>query len=125
MDMTPDTLETATTILPTTATDPTMASSTAEAVHDMAVQQMMSIFRDNYKITLEDLSIVSEGSQSQEFSPTQYFYLHSCANQDAEAQRDREFLEAWLRQNAPIKIFSDWGQFVNGCPRGVIMVCIL
>jgi hypothetical protein len=120
MDMTPDALETASTTLPA-ATDSIIVPSP-----EAATQTMLRIFRDNYKITLEELSTVSEGGGSQKLSLTKEFYLHPCAHQDDEARKDREFLEAWLKtKNPQIKIFSDWEKFVENCPRGVIMVCIL
>ena len=103
-----------------TATDSIMVPSPEEAT-----QTMLRIFRDNYKITLEQLSTVSEGTKSQVLSSTPNFYLHSCSNQEGEARKDGEFLEAWLKTYPQINIFSDWKKFLNECPRGVIMVCIL
>lgn len=90
-----------------------------------ATQAMLRIFRDTYKITMEELATVSECTKSQGLSLTPNFYLHPCSNQESEARKDGEFLEAWLRTYPEIIIFSDWKQFLNECPRGVIMVCLL
>ncbi|KAJ5211502.1 uncharacterized protein N7498_003148 [Penicillium cinerascens] len=114
-DLITDPLEHVTTT-PSTAADSIMVPSPEEAT-----QTMLRIFRDNYKITLEQLSTVSEGTQSQVLSPTPNFYLHSCSNQEGEARKDGEFLEAWLKTFPQINIFSDWKKFLNECPRGVIM----
>lgn len=117
-DLITDPLEYVTTL--STAADSLMVPSPEEAT-----QTMLRIFRDNYKITLKQLSTVSEGTQSQVLSPTPNFYLHSCSNQEGEARKDGEFLEAWLKTYPQINIFSDWKKFLNECSRGVIMVCIL
>ncbi|KAJ5132992.1 hypothetical protein N7448_007150, partial [Penicillium atrosanguineum] len=97
-------------------TDPTMMLSPIES----AKKEMLDIFRSTYKITLERLSTVSEGTGTGVYSPAHNFYLHLCAEADDETKQDREWLQTWLETFPQIKIFSDWGEFLK-TSRGVIM----
>ncbi|KAJ5761031.1 hypothetical protein N7520_008187 [Penicillium odoratum] len=87
-------------------------------VSEQAIDEMLKIFKDQFKMTLERLGTLDNGDI------TDTFYLHFPV-EDTDACIDLEFMEAWLNHHR-VKYWTNrdprnWEKFHSDCKRGVII----